>query len=272
MNETKEILFNKIYVIESLFPDDKKTGTLLYNDLLKIKTFQIPQLKSELFNPNTKKELIECFEKIKKEIVELDTYPFIHLELHGSNNKDGLALNSYELITWNELAEYFRAINQLCYHNLFVSLATCYGAYIFEEIKPWEPAPFWGYVGTYIKVHEDDIEVSFYSFFDTLLDTLDFNISVKSLNESNNILEYRYVFYNAEAVFELICETYERISSEPDNIKRRAIELTKITAEKLGVTDPEIIKQEEIKMENLIINSKEYYYQKHKSIFLNLNK
>jgi hypothetical protein len=74
--------------------------------------------------------------------------PWVHFEMHGQ--VDGLRLMNEELVPWNQLAKPIRLINTNCGNNLFVALATCYGAHFLKLYKRFDlSAPFYGYVGCF---------------------------------------------------------------------------------------------------------------------------
>ena len=194
-------------------------------------------------------------------------FPFIHLEIHGSSNKDGLVLNSGQLVTWLELANRLREINILTANNLTVSLATCHGAYIYREMSLIERAPFWGFVAPWDEIDEDDVEVSFNSFFDTLLDTLDFGEAVSRLNSSNN-LPYRYHFYNSEAVFDRIWTKYEQESYSPEKFKKRVLDMMSQALTDYNVRTTMTIPQIKHFIESTLVNEKDLFKKKYRESFL----
>src|SRR5688572_22519897 len=122
--------FNCIYVIESLPEFETKTGTILYEDLLRRITYKIDFLKSSLIRVENKIDLFTELEKIKSLALKGGHFPYLHFEVHGSIK--GLVLPSRELVTWLELSNRLREINIIIRNNLFVSFATCFSAYIYE--------------------------------------------------------------------------------------------------------------------------------------------
>ena len=263
----KQFSFNKIYVIESLSSSEPLTGVNLFNDLLKWKSQEIKKLQTQLIQVNSRNEFFDCIETIKNEVVNASRLPLLHFEIHGSTKKDGLVLNSGQLITWLELANRFREINILINHNLVVSFATCYGAHLYREIRPTDKAPFWGFVAPWEEVGVGDVEVSFNSFFDTLLSTLNFNEAVNKLNETNN-LPYRYHFYNAEEVFEKIYDTYETVNYSPDNYNKRILGLMSKALSNINVRQTMTIPEVRRFFEDKLINAKEEYRKQYRKIFL----
>lgn len=95
--------YNKIYVIESLQDDDIKTGKNLHESLIKWKVHNNPKLSCVYVEVENNFQFEELMKRINLE-VKSGFFPFIHIETHGSNNKDGLVLSSGELLSWNQLA------------------------------------------------------------------------------------------------------------------------------------------------------------------------
>lgn len=217
MNQNlRKFEFNTIYVLESLEDDEAQTGEILYHDLLKRKAEQIDPLDSRLRKLVTRQDFFAAFEEIKKASAD-GNYPYVHIEMHGSEN--GLKLKSGERVTWQEVAHRCQELNIIIKNNLILSLATCFGAYVFKAIVPTEPAPFWGFVGSWEEIYPDDIMVSFYAFFECLLSgeisNIDFVSCIEALNNSNPGLTFRYRFYNCEIIFDKASNDYmQSLNSE----------------------------------------------------------
>lgn len=215
-----QLEFNKIYVIESLRNGDAKTGQQLFNDTIKRRQEQKGLNNSfELITPTTKEEFFTALEHIKNEVIYKLVNPIIHLELHGS--KDGLQLNNGEIITWNELQFRLIELNGISVCNLFVTLATCYGGYIYTVIRPNLRTPFWGFVGPFETVYEDEVLLNFTAFYDEFLQSLDFNAAVNALNNANPNNKSKFRFQNTEYVFNVAYQNYEAKYLTPEIVEQR---------------------------------------------------
>jgi hypothetical protein len=139
-----EISFNCIYVIQSLPDHETQTGSLLYQDI-NIRTFRYEHLKAKLINITSKKELQQALYDLNEAFFFQGLVPYLHFEIHGS--KEGLVLKNGELVEWESLRPLLSTINYNIKNNLFVSLATCYGAYLFSAVEMTERIPFCGFVG-----------------------------------------------------------------------------------------------------------------------------
>lgn len=201
--------FNKIYVIESLFPADEKSGQILHNDIIRRKIEQTCSgIEHELILVNNKEEFFKAFDHIRQEVIYRLGNPIIHFEIHGC--KEGFVLNSDELIEWKDFQMRLIELNLLTKNNLFLSLATCYGGHIHKVISPRMWTPFWGYVGPLDEVYEDQVMAAFQDFFDELLTSLNFGIATQRLNQSNPDLPTAFYFCNTEYIFNRAYANYEQ--------------------------------------------------------------
>ena len=257
--------FNKIFVIESLSLDETKTGTNIFNDIIKRRIEAFPQMEAELVKVNSQNDLLNFFNKMNDEVSHNSLKPYFHFEIHGSTT--GLQLNSGEDISWFQLHSYFVKINIKCKNNLWISLATCYGAYIFRIIRPTDRAPFFGYIGSWDVLYSNEIEAGFGDYFNTLLTTLDLNKSLESLNNCNT-LSTEYKIYHCNAVFDQIYKRYEDESYEPEAFNDRVKTLMEAAKEKsknkLRLSN-KILKD---KLETILLDKKKKFRREKKAHFL----
>jgi len=82
---------------------------------------------------------------------------------------------------------------------LFISLATCYGAYIFNALDPLGRVPFYAFVGPSSEVSEGEVEADWNLYFNELLTTRDFSVAIQALNQSNP--RTPYMFKTSEEIF-----------------------------------------------------------------------
>lgn len=202
----REVRFNRVYVLQSLDSDERQTGSILYDDLLRWQYHQLDKLSAELVEINSREQLIEVFELIRSNISTNTYYPYIHFEIHGSHK--GLVLTSSELVTWKELALHLETINWSIQNNLFVSFATCYGAKIFEHIDITRTSPFFGFLAPTEEVLNKDIERGFYKYFETLFSTFNGNQAIGELNNCLSEGSSKFICQQSEQVFEMIASKY----------------------------------------------------------------
>lgn len=185
--------FNKIYVIESLdAANETLTGTNLYNDVLQHFSAKYSDKDAQLFSVDTKAELLAAFAEIAKQC-KAGIKPIVHLEIHGLEDKSGLALNK-GYIEWEELYNHLSSINAASGWNLYLTMAVCYGNYAMKLIKPNNPAPFAGIFGSFDALSIYGLEISYNAFYQELYNSLDFDAALAALQAANPSLEeYRLI-------------------------------------------------------------------------------
>lgn len=188
----QKIWFNKILVIQSLHSNEVQTGANLYNDIIKRRCeLCFEDLKSDLINVDTKQKLIDALTSIYQEASKEDMSPYLHFEIHGYIG--GFQLNNGEIISWEELYPFISRINVATKNNLFISLASCFGATVLNMIDPVERVPFFAYVGAPSSVYTYEVEKDWTEYFDVLLTTRDFVKAIEALNKDYEGVKYVYM-------------------------------------------------------------------------------
>ncbi len=218
----RTIEFDTILVIQSLPSDEKQTGTELHNDLLQRRSAQIPFLKTGLAEIANAAQFRKALEQIAILTWRGRMRPFLHFEIHGAI--DGLKLSSGELITWQEFAGLLRAINIPLRNGLFVSMAVCYSGYLYGEIRPDLPSPFFAFTGCWKEIYQFEIIEDFYTFFDTLLEpsnirNIDFANAIHMLNRHYD--PPKFGFYSSELVFDMLMKEHAKNLEDPTTLDHR---------------------------------------------------
>ena len=263
--------FNKVYVIESLdSTKDKLTGQELYEDLLRRKTYQIKDFKSELFQIETKKDFFEKLEHLKNESITEGYYPILHFEIHGSEDNTGLVLKSNELVTWEELVTDLRDLNTIIENNLFITMAVCFGAYIMRLIKVSEPSPFWGIIGSFEEIYVYDLIIRYNEFYTEFLENFDLNKAVEKLHNANPNLESSFKFINSEQTFINVNKKYFSEKFTPKAIGERFKD--GIKQEGIKMTDRNAMHEFRLKFTIELHKSKRQTFEEHKEAFFMIDK
>ena len=216
----KPFEYSHIYVIESLRPDDDETGTELFNDVIRPRMMQKGlENQCELIRVNTKQEFLDAIEYIRQMEIHQLANPIIHFEMHGDEN--GLQLGNNDCIDWPELQFFLLQLNGICGNNLFVSMATCYGGYIYKTINPAAWTPFWGFAGAFDEVFEDEVILNYSAFYNEFLQSGDFNRAIDALNSANPGGHSPFRFMNTEYVFQRAYERYGVFHLTPERIDQR---------------------------------------------------
>lgn len=173
--------FSKIYVLESLSPRDQRTGKLLWEDIDIANAFHQRELRTEFLRAPTRTEFIRFLRRIQSDAASGE-YPILHIECHGSTEKDGVILADNSHLSWAELKPLLTDINVASRCNLLVVMAACYGGYFGHVIVPTERAPCWGFIGPTQTVYPDEILSGFNAFYGALLTSLDGDQSLAALS------------------------------------------------------------------------------------------
>ncbi|MEX2591285.1 MAG: hypothetical protein WD426_00835 [Anditalea sp.] len=171
-----------IAIIESLNEDvDKKTGTEIYNDALKLNMLKYDNLFSEFFTPNSKADFFETLELIKNSLEQGKFIPVIHIESHGS--EEGISLSNGELVTWKELFVHTTEINILLKNKLILILGLCSGNAIISAINPDGRSPFGIVIGVYNEIKQIELINALSEFYGNYLVAAKIDESIKLMNK-----------------------------------------------------------------------------------------
>lgn len=217
----KPLEYSNVYVIESLKDGERKTGTELYNDIIRRRMEQKNLAGNcELIdNIEEKVQFFAAMEKIIDDEKNLLANPIIHFEMHGG--KQGLELANGDFITWQELQFFLVQINGICGNNLFITMASCFGGYVYTAINPSFISPFWGFIGPFEEVGENEIMANYGAFYNEFLQSSDFQAAEQALHASNPATFSRFRLHNTELVFEKAYRNYEVFHLKPERIEER---------------------------------------------------
>jgi len=200
--KSDEVKIFGLLIIESLRKDDQKTGERLYNDLIKYKLFQEPNLSAFFYRVNSKSELLKLLNDTNEKIKIEKFFPVLHIEAHGS--LDGIQLTSNEIVTWKELIPYFQKINVLLSNLLVISLGVCYGISLIANINPEERSPFRAIIGASKEINQDEILHGFEVFYDNLFFSFNIENCLKLMNQNIDSNKDRFFLITGEYCFDQI--------------------------------------------------------------------
>lgn len=262
------IEFNRIYVIESLPDGEEKTGTALYNDLLRWQENRYEGFSSILIEPQNKNDWNEKLKLILDEASN-GFLPIIHFEIHGSTNKDGLVLVSGELVSWCEMRQQLVEINIASRMNLFVSLAVCHGAYLLTQYHLDQRAFCYGVLGSFDAIPIDDLKIRFQEFYQELFETFSITKAYQRLLNSNQDVQVDYECISALEIFYKNYRYYLEQVENPERVKERALGAE---AERgIELTSRPQRRDFQRKFAACLHKTKEQYYQEHITKFMMLD-
>ncbi len=190
----------ELIIVESLKANEKKTGTILYNEAIKYKRIQEPNLSASLVNVSAKDEFILTIRDIYKRIKKERVFPILHFEAHGS--EDGIHLSNNELVTWEEFFKETRRINLLLGNTLILNLAMCHGLSLIAKITPSKQAPFRAFIGTSGTIPWDKLLEGFEIFYNHFFFTFSGADSVLEVNKELKLDGLRFNYVKAEDFIE----------------------------------------------------------------------
>lgn len=212
--------YSKVYVLESLGDSDRKTGTELYNDSIKTLAFR-HSYGHALVSIESKEGFLNCLDCIKENAIRNNELPLLHIEMHGLDDKSGLALKNGDFIKWQELKPILTEINTACQNNLFISLAACNGFFLLELVSITDRSPFWGLLSATHPVYPSDIAHRFKDFYDEILDSGNLLLGLRRFHSADTGYKYLYSICTSEHLFKRVYSKYLDTQLTDESLERR---------------------------------------------------
>lgn len=250
--------FSKIYVIESLGFGRRTGHELYYSVVERFEYFQ--NIGTEFFELNNKEELISVLNQIAIECDTSQIKPLIHFEIHGLEDKSGLALVE-DSIPWGELAYYLRKINKASNWSLNLTIAVCYGNYFLGSLTPIEPSPVAGFIGSFEEIYPYDLLVRFDQFYTTLRDTLSLDQAIEAMMDQNRQFVNGFSYIDARRIFSEAYNMYLEQQFTEEALRSRYLD----AKHRNGNFPPD--EEEYKRFVQLSLERREYYFEMHKTIF-----
>lgn len=193
--------FNKVFVIESLSPQDLHAGTHLVEEIKPT----ISDLKLGLcfWKVGSRRDFESAMKQIWAQCARNSprTYPMLHIEAHGCKEPGGIMLYpSGEVMPWSAFANLCRNINRESHNNLFVTTGLCFGLNAITAISLFEEAPFFALLGPEEKVSAAECDcISI--FYNELLRSGDVNRAHDKLSSKFGLFLAERLFMNAYASY-----------------------------------------------------------------------
>ncbi|MNQ53372.1 hypothetical protein D3C85_674100 [compost metagenome] len=231
-----------IVVIQSLFDGDKKTGAELYNDTIRmqIEYVQAQNIKMthSFHNVEDKETLIDILKYYGVNSAYMQGGVVIHLEIHGLGDLEGLILKNGSTINWGILSDLFREININTCNKLYITMATCYGRYLYKGVDPKKKSPYSGYISASQEVSTGEVMEDFTLLFQSLIGNGNLVKSYLELDERGSNFYYK----DSERIFK---ENFQAVLEKLKNdfsIKNEILKDAKEQSEKSGepVADEEM--------------------------------
>lgn len=209
-----------IVVIQSLPKDDKKTGKELFDDTIKMHID---------YKQPTRIKMTYQFHDVEGKISFVEMLRFyginsqyiiggivIYLEMHGASDKRGLILRDGSFISWEEIVDLLRVININTKNNLYITMATCYGRYLFEGAHSHKKSPYSGYISASKEVMAKEIIDDFTIIFETLIASGNLVYSYLELEKNGS----NFYYMDSKRTFEV---NFEAFKNNP-NFKKQVLD------------------------------------------------
>lgn len=198
----------KVFIIESLHENDKRTGENLKDNLRQIWYDQglLSYFTCQYNYVSNSEELYCVFAEIGKQVSSNNRFPIIQIECHGC--LEGLELESYEKVCWGSLFDHLRPINEASCNFLFLNLSMCFGEAVIRYIDPTKRAPFRGVAGPIGKVFPETLEKAWLYFYEHFYESLKQDYAFPKLSLSSGL-----IYYSQDFIFDCY---YDLANKDPE--------------------------------------------------------
>ena len=216
-------LFNKIFILESLTPNELQTGTELEKRLNQWTQEQGIGCQVVTFQVHSMQDWDIAWNGIYTSIEKMDNVPIIHLEMHGNQTAIGIDRGAKGIIPLPEVFSKVQHANVLSKNNIFLSLAVCMGLNVIRDLKIFEPMPFCGVLGSLETLQNDELLNNYTIFYKAFLSTLNLD-KAKQIMEKSGINAEKYNLYKPEEIFLNAYLGYLETYKTDEQIESKAIE------------------------------------------------
>lgn len=212
--------FTKVVIIESLDPTEFKSGTELCKFISRLKGTHPGVPEAELIEVVGSDGFLNAIKTLIEESKRSGESPIVQIEMHGWDDKTGLAFPDGTSLSWHELAEILGDLNRATGFNLLVSVAACFGGHFIEALRPHEPSPCFAMIGPTHEMSGQELLGSFSAFYGELLTVLDASVALTAIH-NHRIRLGGFLTTTAEDWFFKLAEGYLRTHCTPERLKAR---------------------------------------------------
>lgn len=188
-------------------------------------------------SPDSLRSLLE---EISTQAMTESLKPVIHIEGHASKDL-GLELGT-GMISWTDLNEALRAVNENTHNNLMVVIAACEAYFAVRNITLLKKTPFYVFLAPTTEVKTGELEQQFRNFYKELIESHDIVKAKAKLGDS-------FHYFNAERILSLAILGYLRDHDGRSARKRRR---EGIVSQIVDVEGPGALKQARSHVKNVL--------------------
>lgn len=217
--------FNKIFVLESLLPNEFQTGTELERRINSWAPSQGINCQVVTFQIHSMQDWEVAWNGIYTSITQMGNNPIIHLEMHGNETQVGIDKGKNGSISLIDVFKKVQKANELSHNNTFLSLAVCEGLNVIRSLGVYEPMPFCGVMGSEETLGNQELLENYTIFYKTFLKTLNLDAADAAMKASGieagkyKLVKPEQVFMNAYLGY---LETYKTDEQIVDKAKKAA--------------------------------------------------
>lgn len=210
--------FNQILVVDSIPAGELNTAKRLMDDLGSYSVAYAPSPAVKYLRVETGDELIEQINSCRKDAIEQDIIPMLHIECHGC--EDGFKFADGSRADWEKLKLPITELNVATGLNLMIAVAACTGGALAKALRMSDRAPFWGLIGPTKDVMPATLEKAYRALYLTLLSTKSPAKAVKAMDAATEPgLFWRTT---AQGLFENGWASYKKQYCTPTALNHRA--------------------------------------------------
>lgn len=212
--------FTKVVIIESLDPNEFKSGAELCKFISDLKVAHPDIPGAELVEVVGRGEFLNAIKTLTEEAKKSSESPIVQIEMHGWDNKTGLAFYDGTSLSWHELATTLGDLNRATGFNLVVCISACFGGHFIGSLRPDEPSPCFALIGPTHTMDGRELLDSFSAFYRELLTVLEARAALTALH-NHRFSEGGFVTTTAEDWFFKLAEGYLQTHCTTERLKER---------------------------------------------------
>lgn len=156
--------FTRVVVIESLEPDEHRTGTQLAEYLRPLCADTRSNVSVDYMACESALEFLALIKSMVTQAIENNEIPLLHVETHG-DPVTGLEFANGSELPWSSLAEALAELNIACSFNLIAVVAACFGAYFLSQMNIIRPAPCYAFIAPSHEIDTGELSGGFFRFY-----------------------------------------------------------------------------------------------------------
>jgi hypothetical protein len=267
-----ELAFSRIHIVEWLRREDpvtgapdRRTGQETYCELKQILAETRLPIAVILHRVSSKKGFLDRLKTIENDFRLSGKVPLLQIETHGDD--DGIGLSDDDGLTWHELMEAMKPLNEATGVRLVVFLAACYGMWGIRMAQPMDRSPFFAIMGPRREVQPGQVVRGLRTFYRRVLVERDGKTALDAMNNIVDPDEPMFRIFNCEQLFRNVWDWYLEDSSTEEGIAPR-IEQAVVAAEAKRPRSPAEIEHLRAYMRNFILDYPARFEESRRHFFL----